>query len=231
MPLLEANERTRAEQRLYESLVREARALRLARQVGYRNQAFDRLQQAKALGSPNVSRADLRREAAACLGDFVGLDPFEITGLAGEVRTVAFHPSEPLAAIASESQQGTNVISLREMKSWREIASLSTPGRVSSLTFTFNGKQLLAVVGLREPGKVEPASLRAALEAALQKSALCAWTRDDRGNWVTGAVKPVPGAYACYATTNGAVLLGLVDLGRGEHSLQELETGERWLAF
>ena len=64
-----------AQGRLYESLVREARATRTARRVGYRDEVFTLLQQARALDVPQKDLTELRREAVACLGDFVGLTP------------------------------------------------------------------------------------------------------------------------------------------------------------
>src|SRR5262245_44098243 len=81
----ETKQRGMAEQRLYDSLVREARALRLARQVGYRNQVLDRIKQAQALATHNANLDQLRREAAGCLGDFAGLVPPDISDVGTNV--------------------------------------------------------------------------------------------------------------------------------------------------
>ena len=63
---------------LYESLVRESRAIRLARASGYRSDAWSRLEQAAGLNSPNRDVEALRHEAVACMGDFVGLEPTSV---------------------------------------------------------------------------------------------------------------------------------------------------------
>ena len=64
-----------AQDNLYNDLVREARATRTARSVGYRDEVFRALLQARDLNVPQKDLTKLRREATACLGDFVGLIP------------------------------------------------------------------------------------------------------------------------------------------------------------
>ena len=66
-----------AQQRLYTSLVREAAAIRRARDVGYRSQVWSRLTSARALGTSNLDVFELRQEAVAAMGDFVGLEPIQ----------------------------------------------------------------------------------------------------------------------------------------------------------
>ncbi len=68
-------ERQQAVTNLYHSLTREARAVRLVRDNGYRKQVWALLQQAQGLDTPARSLDKLRLEAVACLGDFVGLEP------------------------------------------------------------------------------------------------------------------------------------------------------------
>ena len=58
-------ERQTAVANLYESLVREARAIRLARATGYRRAAWERIQEASRLDTPARDPENLRREAAA----------------------------------------------------------------------------------------------------------------------------------------------------------------------
>ena len=58
---------------LYHALVGEARARRVAREVGYREEVFEGIRRAAALETPERDPAELRREAVAALGDFVGL--------------------------------------------------------------------------------------------------------------------------------------------------------------
>jgi hypothetical protein len=67
-------QRDQAQSYLYHSLVGEARALRMARLEGYRRQVWDRLGRALRIPTRDQDLGTLRREAVACLGDFVGLD-------------------------------------------------------------------------------------------------------------------------------------------------------------
>src|SRR5262249_2604107 len=67
------HQRDQAQSHLYDSLVGEARALRMARLDGYRRQVWDRLGRALQLATRDRDLGKLRREAVACLGDFVGL--------------------------------------------------------------------------------------------------------------------------------------------------------------
>jgi WD40 repeat protein len=73
---------------LYQSLVREAASLRLARTPGFRKRAFSLLQQAAALQSPLVDHESLRQQAVDCMGDFVGVDPILIDHLPSQVTCV-----------------------------------------------------------------------------------------------------------------------------------------------
>jgi WD40 repeat protein/serine/threonine protein kinase len=91
-----------AREKLYHSLVGEARALRLLRESGYRPRVWERLQQARRLVTPGRDLDELRREAVACMGDFVGLEPkvWEVPGIgkAGGGQRLALHPDgSPLA--------------------------------------------------------------------------------------------------------------------------------------
>src|SRR5262249_56247894 len=71
-------ERDRARTNLYRSLVREARAIRLAGQAGYRAEVFDRLRQAAGLRVPERDRDELRREATLAMGSPIGLPPLPL---------------------------------------------------------------------------------------------------------------------------------------------------------
>ena len=85
-------ERQRAESNLYHSLVREAQAVRRLRDGGYRHEVWDRLKQALALETPDKDLAQLRQEAVACLGDFVGLAPTTWADLTSEIHSLEVHP-------------------------------------------------------------------------------------------------------------------------------------------
>ena len=100
----EADQRKEATGNLYDSLVREARAARLARRPGYRELAWRRLRQARDLTTPRRNLDELRQEAALCLGDFVGLEPTCFRDLGdSEIMSIASHPQAPLLAIGFQS--------------------------------------------------------------------------------------------------------------------------------
>jgi WD40 repeat protein len=111
-------ERGRAETNLYHSLVREAEALRRVRDNGYRHEVWDRLRQALALETRDKDPSQLRQEAAACLGDFLGLKPTTWENFGSDPTTIALHPDSPLVAIGLEG--GT--ILLRDLTNGAEIA-------------------------------------------------------------------------------------------------------------
>src|SRR5213076_765819 len=92
-------QRDQAENHLYHSLVGEARALRMARLDGYRRQAWDRLGRALRLATRDRDLSTLRREAVACLGDFVGLDPAVIAGFPAPIVSLALHPGAEEVAV------------------------------------------------------------------------------------------------------------------------------------
>jgi WD40 repeat protein/serine/threonine protein kinase len=90
------NETSRAQDRaithLYHALIEQARAVRESRATGYRAEAWDLLQQALELETPDRNVMALRQEAAACLGDFVGLEPAVVEGFPADVFSKAMAP-------------------------------------------------------------------------------------------------------------------------------------------
>jgi WD40 repeat protein len=120
-------ERDKAQANLYQSLVGEARALRLARGPGYRAEAFGRLQRALALETPARDPYALRQEAIACLGDFVGLEPAVWSDVPPERLVVAqaVSPAGNEVALGMTNPRGDEgIISLRDRVSGRETARL-----------------------------------------------------------------------------------------------------------
>ncbi len=88
---------------LYNSLVREAEATRLARREGYRSRVWSLLGEARQLETPEVDVDELRREAIQSMGDFVGLAPKVIEGLPAKVRVVAIDRRSRYVAVGLES--------------------------------------------------------------------------------------------------------------------------------
>jgi WD40 repeat protein/serine/threonine protein kinase len=139
-------ERGRAETNLYHSLVREAQATRRVRDNGYRQVVWDRLQQALALETPDKDPVQLRQEAVACLGDFVGLTPRTWSDLTSSIRALEVHPDGRQVAIALDDgtlllrdlATGTDIARLQDHKA--PIASLSFAAAADRLASTdFSG--------------------------------------------------------------------------------------------
>ncbi len=164
-----ARQRDLARKSLYESLLREARSIRKARQLGYRSEVFSRLKQATDIGTTNVAASALRREAASCFGDSIGLPPIDIPIKEG-VWSGALTPDGALAALAPEDSR---IVSLRETSSGHEIAALDVGGPAISLTFDSKGSALfVAVSGSRIDFGERPKYLH------LEK-----WSLSGNGSW------------------------------------------------
>jgi serine/threonine protein kinase/WD40 repeat protein len=138
----EANQKAKAQQYLYNSLVGEARATRLARQVGYRDRAFALFKRASALDVPEGNLADLRREAIACMGDFVGLTPMTFTNFHTNIDLVRMDGSGNLAAI----RYSDGGIELFQLPSGKALARFTaTNGVFGEFCFNPKGDQLFAL--------------------------------------------------------------------------------------
>lgn len=112
---VEADEqRELAQDRLYDSLFREARVLRTNRPIGFRRECFDRLRQAAAIPTSKRDVAVLNSEASRCLGDPVGLDPVEFPGRwNGERPGNPGSPAHAIDASGSVCARGTADCQLR----------------------------------------------------------------------------------------------------------------------
>jgi serine/threonine protein kinase/WD40 repeat protein len=174
----QAKQKLAAQQFLYNSLVAEARATRQARRVGYRDQVFTRLRQAKALDVPEKNLAELRREAEACLGDFVGLTPLTLTNFSTNIVSGCLAPSGRLAALAL----GDHTIHLHRLPSGNEIARLTHTDRmVLGLCFNHTSDRLYAVTGLQGA-------------PSLPIHRISVWAADSGGAWREIEDRVVPGA-------------------------------------
>jgi WD40 repeat protein/serine/threonine protein kinase len=137
------DQRRRAVAHLYQSLVGEAQALRRARDTGYRSKVWDRLRRALELKTPLKDENGLRREAAACLGDFVGLEPVAWTDMPKPLGPIAFHPDGKHLAIA----QNDGTILIRDPSSGKESARIVTRSAVGDLAFSSDGTLLVVERG------------------------------------------------------------------------------------
>jgi hypothetical protein len=125
---------------LYHAMVGEARAVRTARGVGYREKVFGLLRGAARLDVPERNFAELRRESVASLGDFVGLEPLVLRDFGSPPSRVAIHPHSE--SIAVGLQDGS--VHLFDRSSGREKARSQGPSWVMALTFDMAGRRLIA---------------------------------------------------------------------------------------
>jgi eukaryotic-like serine/threonine-protein kinase len=185
----EAKEHQASVVRLYDSLLREMQSTRQARRVGYRARVFSLLKQACALKVPQRNLTDLRSEAIACLGDFVGLSPTSLTNRvpAGLVETVRFASDSRCAAFVLED--GT--IQLRQLPSGEEIARLKEDFPARSLAFVDGSDRLVSV---HVPSD-------STLEKRILGARVCYWIRDPVGRWHQESKLSVPGAFLCLGST------------------------------
>jgi serine/threonine protein kinase/WD40 repeat protein len=141
--------RVEANTNLYHSLIGEVRALRLARVAGYRQQAWDRLQQALRLETPAKDKEQLRQEAATWLGDFIGPEPTTWEDVPAGISCGALHPDGTQLAVGL--LDGT--VLLRRIPGGAHIATLKGhSAAVSALIFRADGKEL---VSTDKAGKVK----------------------------------------------------------------------------
>jgi serine/threonine protein kinase/WD40 repeat protein len=185
--------RALAEQRLYDSLLGEARATRIARRVGYRAEVFNLLHRARALQSTEKDLATLRYEAVLCLGDFVGLTPTTFDDFQTNIVRFRLSPTGKLAAFGL----GSGEILLRQMPTGLEIARWAGRGSLNDLCFSMSGDHLISTYqGL--PDTNQPSKL-----ARGATSEVRVWASEENGHWHEEKIIPLPGAFNCLASSNG----------------------------
>ncbi len=165
----EEQSRKTAEATAYRALVGEARALRLARQPDYRSAVWSQLQKAHGIDTPARDVDQLRVEAAACLGDFVGREPIIWNDLGEMPGLVAAFPDSQRIALALKG----GIISIRLIETNEEIAQFEagdgdTPFELSDLQVAPDGRHIVT------------ADTRAAIEV---------WKSDETGSTWTCDVK------------------------------------------
>jgi serine/threonine protein kinase/WD40 repeat protein len=191
----EARQKSAAQQELYKSLLAQASAIRLARQVGYRDRVFALLKEAAVLDVSQRNLADLRREAMACMGDPLSLPSITMTDFATNIVRARLSPSGKLAAFAlspATSDPIARWIELRELPSGRQVARfIMTNGYPQDLCFNCTGDQLYATYGRPLPQ-------------------LHRWISDSAGSWRETKInwRPPPGV-SLLSTTTGVYVVNV----------------------
>jgi WD40 repeat protein/serine/threonine protein kinase len=138
----EAEQRQKAETNLYRSLLEQMRATRRAWETGYRAKVWELLAQALQVHTPDKDPIRLRQEAAACLGDFVGVPPTTWEDFRADIYTLALHPegNQVLLGLAD----GT--LLLRRIPTGVEITlPAAHRAAVDSLSFSADGTRLASL--------------------------------------------------------------------------------------
>lgn len=204
----EGEARRTAEQGLYRSLLGEARAKRLSRLVGYREEVFKLVRQARALNIPERNLAELRQEAVACLGDFVGL-----TNLTWEfpqnISGGAWHPNGGMSA--NFMSDGSLV--LREVPSGKELGRSQIEPGIGGLRFSPSGDRLVLV---RWPYEAQ------SLQDKVRGSVVFVWDVTAQGRCSEPEKLVVPGAVRCFASNKGLRLV-ILDPAAGSVKLVDLD--------
>jgi eukaryotic-like serine/threonine-protein kinase len=132
-------QRDQAVNHLYHALVRDARSLRLARASGYRQEAWQSLQRALELDTPERNVDHLRQEAIACLGDFVGLEPITWDDFPADITALAAHPDGEVLAVGLKD----GAIVFRNLATGRQTAQLEKhQDSIVWIAFSPDGKWL-----------------------------------------------------------------------------------------
>jgi WD40 repeat protein/tRNA A-37 threonylcarbamoyl transferase component Bud32 len=176
----EAKQTVAAQQGLYKSLAAQALPLRLVRRIGYRDEVFKLLLEARDLQVPGKNMADLRHEAVACLGDFAGLTPTTYTDFPTNARIewARMDASGRLAAFATSDAK----IHLRELTSGKEVALFAiTNTWFNDAVFSAGGEQVFALGQQKRDGS----------DSARR---LYAWAPNADGVWVETKNAPLHGA-------------------------------------
>ncbi len=196
---------------LYQALLGETRAVRTAREVGYRGKVMDLLARAGRLDTSRRDPALLRRKAAAALGDFVGLDPADFDFRpGGAVRPWSLHGRSGRAAAAMTDGS----VAVVDLMTLREDQRFKPGGQVYDLAFSADGLRL--AVGTA--GGTDRASDRSqAIYARDPRTGRFELERRAACHEGTRAMPMPDGQFRFWRTTDRATFL-LHDLGDRNHT-------------
>lgn len=214
---MSVEQRDLAQERLYESLIREAKQIRNSAQVGYRKECWDRLRQAAEIATPKRNAELLTAEASRCLGDPLGLDPIRLPKKwdrlpqtkQQEFPTFAIHPSSLIVARGTSAGR----LWISDGKDGGSLADLRAQGNIISLTFSNTGDRLFGIVDARDDTSIENAQL---------KYALVEWRPTSSGNWIRANERTMEALVQFVACSQGA--LASVDNVQGGADLLDLES-------
>jgi WD40 repeat protein/predicted Ser/Thr protein kinase len=204
---LAAQQRDLAQERLYDSLVREARSIGIIRPLGYRAELFDRIRQALAIPSAKKDLDVLRSEAAQCLGDAMSLSPVILADPPRAISDLALD-TEGRQAVCG-TVDGKLVV--YETATGSVVSSLTNQGQVLQLLFGPDDRSFFGFV--RASGEQVGGN-------APQKL-LVEWQRVEDGSWSRKSERAMPNLYGLTRSSHG-VLAAIED--KQELQLMEAAT-------
>jgi len=209
---------------LYDSLLGQARATRIARQVGYREEVFALLRKARDLDTPAKQLAALRREAVASVGDFVGFRPRPIASAPASNSFAGMQLSPDGRLLALRDVSGG--IRLHALPSGSEVGRWQLEHPVRAFAFNGAGDRLITIDWSWASNE---------MAQRLAGSRVTEFAPNLAGKWQQAASRPMPGAFTCVTLSNSAFVvvadswplrqMNLVEAGswRTVHSLERSE--------
>ena len=194
-------QRDLAQQRLYDSLVREARSIRTIRPLGFRRQLIDRLQKALAIPTAKKDMDVLRTEFAQCLGDATSFDPINLIDPPPSYLDVVLDKEG--TQVAFGTAEGRLVV--HETTTGKAIASLKNKAQLVQLAFAPDGRSLYGLA--REPGDERAGKA--------PRISLIEWRRAGDGSWSQESERSMPDLRRLIATPQG-VIAAMEDVSKRE---------------
>ena len=205
------DQRDLAQQRLYDSLVREAHSIRTIRPLGFRRQLMDRIQQAQAIPTAKKDLDVLRTEIAQCLGDAISFDPVSLVDPPSSFLDVALNSDGTLVAFGTKGGQ----LVLHETTGGKAIAHFENQVQLVQLAFAPDDRSLFGRAQ-------EPADQRA---GKAPRMSLIEWQKSADGSWSQQTRRSMPELYRLVATTKG-VIVATHDSIKHEIRLADAATGQ-----
>ena len=207
--VLAAQQRDLAQDRLYDSLVREARSIRIIRPLGYRGELINRIREALAIPAAKKDMDVLRSELAQCLGDAMSLGPLSLVDPPRSFSDFALDAKGTQVAFATRDGQ----LVLYETATGAPVARLQNKGQIVQLAFTPDGRGLF--------GRVEMAAdKRTGTDTGVN---LIQWRRDNDNSWSRRSQRSIANLRALIATKRG-VVIAIEQMSPPEIRLVEAET-------
>jgi WD40 repeat protein len=188
-----AQQRDLAQDRLYDSLLREARSLRIIRPMGYRSELIDRVRQALAIPSAKKDMAVLRSEVSQCFGDPMSLSPVSLVDPppAYSISDFTLDPEGAQVALGT----GDGKLLLYDTATGKATSRLENQGQIVQLVFTPDGRDLFGRVNV--PGD-KPAGTDG-------RPNLIEWRRVNDVSWSRQLERSIPGLRSLLSTRRGVI--------------------------